>query len=139
MTNRVGLWIDHKKAVIVSVDERGERINKIESGVERHIQYRGATHPKSPYSPQYQQGEDRLDNRFTVHLNKFYGSVVTQLRAAAAILIFGPGEAKAELKRRLAREKGLTRAILVEPADKMTDRQISARVRRHFKGDGQDS
>ena len=24
MTNRVGLWIDHKQAVIVSVEEQGE-------------------------------------------------------------------------------------------------------------------
>jgi len=133
MTNRVGLWIDHKQVVIVSVDEKGETVKRIKSGIERHIQYRGATHPKSPYSAQYQQGEDQLDNQFTGHLNKYYDQVTALLRGATSILVFGPGEAKTELKARLARQKGPPRQVHVEPADKMTDRQIAAKVRKYFE------
>jgi len=133
MTNRVGLWIDHKQAVIVSVDEKGGTVKKIKSGIERHIQYRGSTHPKSPYSAQYQQGEDQLDNRFTGYLNKYYDQVAALLRGATSILIFGPGEARTELKARLVREKGALRQLHVEPADKMTDRQIVARAHKYFE------
>ncbi len=134
MTKRFGLWIDHKQAVIVILGEQTQSIRKIKSGVERHIHYRGATHPKSPYSPQYQQGDDQLDNQYTVHINKYYADIITQIRGAEALLIFGPGEAKSELKTRLAREKGYTKSIQVETADKMTERQIAAKVRRYFQG-----
>jgi hypothetical protein len=132
MTNRFGLWIDHKQAVIVILGEQTQTIKKVKSGVERHIRYRGATHPKSPYSAQYQQGDDQLDNQYTVHLNKYYADIISQIRGADSLLIFGPGEAKSELKTRLGREKGYTKSIQVETSDKLTDRQIVAKVRKHF-------
>jgi hypothetical protein len=47
-------------------------------------------------------------------------------------LIFGPGEAKGELKRRLASMKLADRVTAVETADKMTDPQIVAKVRTYF-------
>jgi hypothetical protein len=48
-------------------------------------------------------------------------------------LIFGPGEAKGELKKRLE-SKGLGgRIVGVETTDKMTERQIAAKVRAYFQ------
>jgi hypothetical protein len=55
------------------------------------------------------------------------------LRQAESILIFGPGEAKGELKQRLVKGKMGARIAGVEAADKMTSRQIVAKVRQHFK------
>jgi hypothetical protein len=47
-------------------------------------------------------------------------------------LILGPGEAKGELEQRLER-KGLSgRVVAIETDDKMTNRQIAARVREQF-------
>jgi hypothetical protein len=132
MTNRVGLWIDHQTAVIVSVSEQGESVKKIQSGA-KHVEYRGAQRSKVAYSAQYSQGDNQLDNQFAQQLNKYYAQVIAELRGAASVLIFGPAEAKSELKRLIEREKGPPRDIQVEPADKMTDRQIVARVREHFK------
>jgi hypothetical protein len=48
-------------------------------------------------------------------------------------LVFGPGEAKSQLRTRLARQEGRRRDIRVEPTDKMTDRQILAKVRKYFR------
>ena len=132
MTRSVGLWIDHKNAVIVSVDEKGETIRKLESGAQ-HVVYRGAPRPKTAYSAQYNQGDDQLDKQYLLYLKKYYEKVIALLRGATGILIFGPGEAKVELKSRLARQKGSSPQVQVEPADKMTDRQIVARVRRYFQ------
>ena len=53
-------------------------------------------------------------------------------RDAEAILLFGPGEAKGELKKRIERDKLGGRIVGVETVDKMTDRQIAAKVRQHF-------
>ena len=129
----IGLWIDRKKAVLVIQDDQGENIQQIESGVGRHIRYHGASHPKSPFSAQYQQGDDQLDNKFTEQLNKFYESVIAYLREADAILIFGPGEAKGELEKRIAHEKVRAQIVGIEATDKMTQRQIASKVRNYFK------
>ena len=133
MMKNIGLWIDHKKAIIVVQSEKGEDIQQIESGVGRHVRYRGAPHPRSPYSAQYQQGDDQLDNRFTEQLNKFYDKVIVHIRAAEALLIFGPGEAKGEFEKRIAHEKVHVPIVGIETVDKMTDRQIVTKVRRYFK------
>ncbi|MDP2994162.1 MAG: hypothetical protein Q8N46_03455 [Anaerolineales bacterium] len=132
MKKQAGLWIDHRKAVIVIVTEEGEDIQKIESGMGRHVHYRGASTTKSPYSTQYQQGDDQLDNKFTEQLNKFYDEVIAHIRAAEAVLIFGPGEAKGELEKRIEHEGLKAHILAVETVDKMTDRQISAKVRERF-------
>ncbi len=133
MMKNIGLWIDHKKAVIVIQNEQGEDIQKIESGVGRHIPYRGASRPKSPYSAQYQQADDQLDNKFSEQLKKFYDKVIAQIRAAEAVFIFGPGEAKGELEKRIAHEKIKVPIVGVETIDKMTDRQIATKVRKYFQ------
>ena len=129
----IGLWIDHKKTVLVVQNEHGENIQQIESGIGRHVRYRGASHSKSPFSAQYQQGDDQLDNKFTEQLNKFYEKVIAQLRKADAVLIFGPGEAKRELEKRIAHEKVKVPVMKIETADKMTERQIAAKVRNYFQ------
>ena len=129
----IGLWIDHKKTVLVVQNEHGENIQQIESGIGRHVRYRGASHSKSPFSAQYQQGDDQLDNKFTEQLNKFYEKVIAQLRKADAVLIFGPGEAKRELEKRIVHQKIKVPIVKIEAADKMTQRQIAAKVRNYFQ------
>ena len=48
-------------------------------------------------------------------------------------MIFGPGEAKGELKKRIKKNKLSGRIVGIETVDKMTHRQILARVRQYFK------
>jgi hypothetical protein len=131
---RIGLWIDHKKAVIVTENTKGESIQQIESGVGGHVSYRGASHSKSPYSAQYQQGDDQLDNKYAEHLKKFYEKIIAQIRDAEVVLIMGPGEAKIEFEKRLVHEKVNVPVVGVETVDKMTAPQIAAKVRKYFEG-----
>jgi hypothetical protein len=58
--------------------------------------------------------------------------VIAAVRSADAIQIFVPGEAKGELKKRIERDGLKAHILVVETADKMTDRQIAAKVREHF-------
>lgn len=132
---QIGLWIDHKRAVILILNEEGESMHMIESGVGRHMSYRGATRPRTPYSAQYQKADDRLDKQFEGYLHQYYEKVVAHLRGADAVLIFGPGEAKQELKKHLEHHNPIYIAG-IEPADKMTDRQIAAKVRKYFEEAG---
>lgn len=133
MMKNIGLWIDHKQAIIVVQNEQGEEIQKIESGVGRHVSYRGAPHSRSPYSAQHQQGDNQLDNKFNEQLNKFYDKIIAHIRAAEAVLIFGPGEAKSELEKRIAHEKVKVQIVGIVTAGKLTDRQIATKVRSYFE------
>ena len=125
MTARAGLWIDHRKAVIVMVSDEGEETRIIESNVERHVRYSGGAQ---------REPEDLRERRFGAELGKFYDEVIAYIRDVEAILVFGPGEAKGELKTRLERDNRGDRIIAIETVDKMTDRQIAARVRQRFSG-----
>jgi hypothetical protein len=77
--------------------------------------------------------EDVSDRRYEDHLRRYFDGVVSLIRDADAIWIFGPGEAKVELKKRLEHEELGGRIVNIETVDKMTDRQIAAKVRQHFQ------
>jgi hypothetical protein len=127
MKSAAGLWIDHGKAVIVIVSDKGEKTKQLESGMEKHVRFSGGSRSEQG------GGEDQQDRQFTGHLNTYYDAVIAHLRDAESILLFGPGEAKGELEKRLA-NKGLGgRIVGIETVDKMTDRQIAAKVRQHFR------
>lgn len=134
MLKNIGLWIDHKKAVMVILDGRTEEIRIQESGVEKHVRFRGGARTKTPYGAQHCPAEDRTDRQYLEKLNHFYGEVISMIRTAGSVLIFGPGEAKFELEKRIVREKLSVQIAAVETADKMTRRQIAAKVRNSFNG-----
>ena len=132
MRRRVGLWIDHRKAIIVGVTEKGEEMELVLSRVEKQWQRSGDSPLKGRYESLQVPADDIRQRVLTGHLNIYYDAVVACLRDAESILIFGPGEAKGELKGRLVRSKLGGRISSVETADKMTARQIAAKVRQHF-------
>ncbi len=134
MRTRVGLWIDHRKAVLVAVTAEGEEIGLVISNVETQPRRSGDSPLKGPYEPQQVSADDSRQRRFAGQLNTYYDAVIACVRDAESILIFGPGEAKDELKKRLERNKLGGRIIGIETIDKMSDRQVAARVRQYFQG-----
>ena len=127
MKNHAGLWIDHRKAVIVIVTDEGETLSEIASNMEKHVRFTGGT------ASELGSTEDVRDRQFGNHLNSYYDRVVAVLRGADSIQIFGPGEAKGELSKRLEHEGLKGHVLSVETVDKMTDRQIAAKVREHLR------
>ena len=126
MKRAAGLWIDHRETVIVFVGKEGEETRRIESGMEKRVRSAGGSHSEDG------SAEDQRDRQFTGHLTQYYDKVISHLLDAESILIFGPGEAKGEFEKRLER-KGLGQRVAgVETVDKMTDRQIAAKVRARY-------
>ncbi len=123
MKKQVGLWIDHRKAVIVLVTDEGEEVKKIVSGMEKHVRFTGGDGSEEGSS------EDVRDRQFGNHLNSYYDEVIAFIRDADSIQIFGPGEAKGELEKRIEHEGLKARILAIETVDKMTDKQIAAKVR----------
>jgi stalled ribosome rescue protein Dom34 len=132
MKPNVGLWIDHQQAIIVTVGDKDEAIGRVASQVEKQLQRSGDSPLKGPYESKQVPADDSRQRAFTGHLNSYYDEVIALLRGAEAIVILGPGEAKNELKHRLEEKNIASRIVGIEPVDKMTDKQIVARVREHF-------
>ena len=125
MSHRVGVWIDHERAIIVSVSEAGVTTMTVESDVEGHPRYSGQ---------QDGGGEKKYEERHRQSLVRYYDEVIGRLGQPEALLVFGPGEAKLEFKDRLRRSSApLARAVEIETADKLTDAQIVAKVKEHFR------
>lgn len=133
MKTTKGLWIDHKKAVIVTVTDNKEEINEVISHVEKQLgRFEGARSTTS-YPAQLVPADDSKQRELTGHLDKYYDEVISHLRDAESILIFGPGEAKGELAKRIEGSQLSGRIAAIETTDRMTDRQIAAKVRTYLK------
>ena len=90
--------------------------------------------PYSNYSgSQEGGGEKKYEERHNQDLDRYYDDVIGQLGKPDAVLLFGPGEAKLQLKERLGRSKVSSETIVaVESTDKLTDPQIVAKVKEHY-------
>ena len=124
MSHDVGVWIDHKKAVIVSIAAGNVTTRILKSDVGPHPHFAGS---------QEGGGEKKYEERHNLRLDQYYDDVISQIGQPDALLLFGPGEAKLQLKDRLGRSKATSeRIVAVESTDKLTDPQIVAKVKEHY-------
>jgi hypothetical protein len=134
MTGQAGVWIDHRKAVIVALTEGSERTSVILSRVEKHPERSGDSPMKGAYEARQVPADDSRQRALTGELNIYYDAVNAALSSYQSVLIFGPGEAKGELHQRMLKKKHSTQMVAIETADKMTDPQVAAKVRHYFAG-----
>lgn len=132
MTRHVGLWIDHKHAYIISHEDK--KVQVIPSNLEPRV-HGGGTR----IGGMYNQGLDSelgYNDRYQHQLHEFYEKVIGAVREAEHIFVMGPGEAKHEFEKALQKHKDLRdRLLKTETAAKMTEKQMTARVREFFTRD----
>jgi hypothetical protein len=126
-----GLWVDHREALIVVLSKTGEETKRIQSNVQKQLRRTGEP---SVGRFEYQEvpADDSRQRAYSGYLVRYYDEIVAYLRDAGAVLIFGPGEAKGELKKRFEMEKTGAHIVTMETTDKMTEPQIVAHIRHHF-------
>jgi hypothetical protein len=126
-----GLWVDHREALIVVLSKTGEETKRIQSNVQKQLRRTGEP---SVGRFEYQEvaADDSRQRAYTGYLARYYDKIIAHLCDAGAVLIFGPGEAKGELKKRFEMEKTGTHIVTMETTDKMTEPQIVAHIRHHF-------
>jgi hypothetical protein len=121
---KVGLWIDHKKAVIFSLSDEGAKIKRIVS------ESKGGVRPSGEVQEESVAGNG--EKRLTGPLELYYDEVLSFIRDAHSILIFGPDEAKLELKKRLEEMEHHGHIVGIETVKAMTDNQIVSKIRHRF-------
>ena len=133
MKTTKGVWIDHRKAVIAAVTDKGEEGKEIISHVEKQLGRFEGVRSTTSYPAQLVPADDSQQRDLTGHFDIYYDEVISHLRDAEVILVFGPGEAKGELIKRIERDKLSGHIAGVETADKMTVPQIAAKVRKYVQ------
>jgi hypothetical protein len=116
----------------VLVSQKGQQTKRVKSFVEKQLRRSGRSSSRAPFEAQIVPADDSREREYKGHLANYYDEVISCLRPAKAILLFGPGGAKSELKKRIERNKLDVRITGFEISDKMTERQILQRVRRHY-------
>ena len=130
--NRVGVWVDHREAYVIRPGHDGDaeaEVVVVPSQAERQSR-RASDWEKGPFEPLQQQADNERQRKYTAELNQYYDKVIDHIGAVDALLIFGPGEAPGELRKRLKPQDFNGVHIEVQRADRMTRDQMIAHVRR---------
>ena len=132
MSRNTGVWIDHRKAQIVCLTPQGDSSVTILSNTEKHPERGGDSPMQGPYEAQQVPADDRRQRALTADFNRYYDAVIEALGRYDRLLIIGPGEAKGELRARLLSAKSGDLAPAMETAERMTDRQLAAKMNTYF-------
>ena len=133
MSNKAGLWVDHRQAIIVHLVDDQLTTETIASNIEKHVKAHGGSRTSTPYAPQEVVPEDRIDRKYNQHLEQYYQKITQAIGEAGSIYILGPGEVKNELTKHLQKKLQSTKPrIKLETTDKMSEAQIIAQVKLHY-------
>lgn len=134
MNKAIGIWVDHRKAVLVSFEAGAATISHLESDVEPHVHSSGGWRSGGTAGVQSITKENTADERRKHQRHAFYQEIIKALGATGVIYLLGPGEAKNELIKEIEKMKGSQLTIsAVETCGKLTEPQLVAKMKTFFK------
>jgi hypothetical protein len=132
MATKAGVWIDHKHAIVVLVTDAGQEIKKIAFDIGQPVSPATSSRPKKQHKRNDFVAEDTRERRVENDRKDYYDDVIAAVGGATSLLILGPGEAKGEFSKRIKTKKLRGVVVELETSDKVTDRQLAAKVKEHF-------
>ncbi|MGQ1889793.1 hypothetical protein ACT29H_05065 [Thermophagus sp. OGC60D27] len=139
MKRQVGIWMDTNKAVMVSLsDGKEEKILTIESDVELRSHNPREAKPGSRTGTVLVDVNKKMTQRKNQQLREYYEKVLQSINPdTTEIFIFGPSNTKKHFEKELKKHSLFCSVKLVtETADKMTQRQMIAKIKKHFQHNG---
>ena len=131
----MGVWIDHREAILVSIKGDESTVERFESNAESHYRPSGGNKSGGTSVAQDIMKEKSTDERLKHQYHKFYDQVIAKTVNVNKIFIFGPGEAKRELVSKIGRIKGPhVRIADVIASGRLTEKEIVAKVGTFFSG-----
>ena len=127
-----GVWIDHRQAILMFVSEQKTEIIRISSHTEKQLRRAGTSPVDERFESQAKPADDSRERKYTGQLSRYYDEVTACLDGTQSVLIFGPGEAKGELKKHVSASHTPDHTVALMAAERMTKNQMISVVRRHF-------
>jgi hypothetical protein len=134
MKRQTGIWIDSSKAIIVTLDGGKERISEIESDLENKMYHEKEGNKGTFSGSHHSNTENKFEERRKNETNHFLKNVLSHIKLADELYIFGPAEAKIKLEAKINTDKSFdsSKLKMVESAESMTTNQIVAKVKKFY-------
>ena len=119
---KVGIWMDHQRAILIVYAQNPMVSHTIVSAF-THVAKEASLH----------QGENKMHSKEQHQQASYYRALGAAILPYQEVLLFGPTDAKTELFNiLLANPKFAKIKMEIKHADKMTENQQHAFVRKHF-------
>lgn len=117
-----GVWLDNAKAIIITNNSDNEKEEyTIQNKVKATAGHSGGN-------------EHTMNNAKQTESLKYFKSVSNLLVNYDEILIFGPGKSQEQFQHHLQEDAQFkSKKITIDSAEQLTDPQMIAKVREHFK------
>jgi len=130
---RIGIWLDKKNAHIVEIHDDRVSLNTILSEVE-DFNIHGGSGTKFKGGPQDVVQDSRYLEREKQQLKKYFKNIVSAIKDAEDLVIFGPAETGEKFYKELTESYSDIKAKVkdVVRTDSMTKNQVKAWVKEFF-------
>jgi hypothetical protein len=136
MKKQVGIWLDTDKAVLVNLSPNGEEVKTIESMIESRLSVPGEKKAYHRLGAMFLNSSKHHINKRKQQMNQYFNNIIKSVDGASNIFIFGPSITKIELEKEMKKHHEFwNKEIQISSADKMTQRQTIAFVKKHFNTD----
>lgn len=133
MKKQSGIWVDSKKAILVTFDDQKEKVETIESSIENRI-YHDKEGDKGSFSgSQHISNEKKFEEREKHQTEHYLKEIIGKIPEAGDLYLFGPSMIKIKLQKEIENNK-LSKINLtsVEACEHLSNNQIVAKVKEHF-------
>lgn len=131
---KTGIWLDKDKAIIVNLYNGDISLNTILSGID-HFHVQGGSGSRKKGGPQDVVHDSKYLEREKHQIKKYFHHIISEIKDAKAIVIFGPGETCNKFNKIIhSNYKDISKKVKdVVKADSMTKRQVKAWVKNFYK------
>jgi len=132
---KTGVWLDKKKAIIVTIHNGKTSVSTLLSNIE-DFRIHGGSGTRLKGGPQDVVQDSKYLEREKHQLKRYFEAIILEIQKANAIVLFGPAETCSKLYKYMGkRYTDLSENIKdVVKSDSMTKPQIKSWVETFFKG-----
>nr|WP_321451616.1 hypothetical protein [uncultured Carboxylicivirga sp.] len=134
MKREIGIWLNTNKAILIDLQNSMHTTKTIESNIESRNRFPGEGKNYSRLGAMQVNPSKRTTNRKKHQLHHYFKEIMQNIEDASNIFILGPSETKKLLGKELKNQHLFqNKVIQTENADKMTHKQLIAKIKDHFK------
>ena len=133
MKKLTGIWIDHEKALIITLDSGQHKLKTIESDIVTRDRIDGETKSYGRFGDQSLSQEKHKERRIKEQTSNYLKNLLSEIKDADELVLFGPANMKKELEKQILHNAKLAPKLkAVVSADSMTENQMIAWVKNFY-------
>jgi len=133
MKKQTGIWLDHEKATIITLDKGRYKLNTIESDIVTRERIDGETRNYGRFGDQSLNQEKHKERRIKEQTSNYLKKLLSEIMDVDELVLFGPANMKKELEKHILDDAALSSKLkAVVSADSMTENQMIAWVKDFY-------